>query len=137
MASKSGSTRVQTAKLVKTCEQLGLSIETKAGWFLAFAPGQKSKRLLVHTGKRGTNCIELVGFEHALAIAHPCSPAKTMTQMLDCNGTERDILRAFYKVAKSLLPAKEAPKAPEVTQEAELAGLERAALAAGDAAALA
>ena len=118
MASKSGSTRVNTAKLVATCEKLGLSIETKAGWFLAYAPGAKARRLLVHTGKRGTNCIELVGFEHAEAIAHPCSPAKTMTQMLDCNGKERDILRAFYKVAKSLVPAPAAPEAAPATQEA-------------------
>ena len=143
MASKSGSTRVNTAKLVKTCEKLGLSIETKAGWFLAFNPGNRSQRLLVHTGKRGTNCIELVGFESEFAISHPCSPAKTMTQMLDCNLEEAVILRNFFKTARLLqakvevAPAPTEAPAPVVTPEAELAGLERADLAAGDAAALA
>ena len=107
MASKSGSTRVQTSKFLKTCEQLGLKVETRAGWFLAWHGDVKSKRLLVHTGKKGTNCVELVGFESEWAIVHPCPPAKTMTQMLDCDLPEREILRNFYRTAKSLVPSKQ------------------------------
>ena len=103
---KSGSTRVATSKLVKTAEQVGLTCKGRAGWILMFLEGAESKRLLVHTGKKGTNCIELVGFESANTIPHPCPPAKTMTQMLDCNIAERDILRNFYKVARTLNPVK-------------------------------
>ena len=110
--SKSGSTRVQTAKLLATAKKLGLQVEVRAGWFLTFAAGQKSRRLLVHTGKKGTNCIELVGFEAEYAIAHPCPPAKTMTQMLDCNLPERDILRNFYKTARLLVPVEVKEEAP-------------------------
>ena len=119
MATKSGKTRVVTSKLVATCNQLGLTVETRAGWFLAYAPEAKSRRLLVHTGKKGTNCIELVGFESEHAIPHPCPPAKTMTQMLDCNLSEKEILRNFFKTARLLAPApkKEEP-APAPTQEA-------------------
>ena len=105
MATKSGSTRVPTAKLLATCSKLGLEVVTKAGWFLAFAPGVKGKRLLVHTGKKGTNCIELVGFESEFAISHPCPPAKTMTQMLDCNLEQALVLRNFFKTAKLLVTA--------------------------------
>ena len=112
MATKSGTTRVQTSKLVATCNQLGLTIEAKAGWFLAYAPENRKARLLVHTGKRGTNCIELVGFESEFAIVHPCPPAKTMTQMLDCNLPEKLILRNFYKTAKSLVPVAKKEEAP-------------------------
>ena len=111
-ASKSGSTRVATAKLVAVAEKPGLKSEARAGWILMFAPDQKSQRLLVHTGKKGTNCVELVGFESTHAIAHPCPPAKTMTQMLDCNLPEREILRNFYRTALLLAPAKEEVASP-------------------------
>ena len=112
MASKSGSTRVQTAKLVATCQKLGLLIDTRAGWFLAYREGDKARRLLVHTGKKGTNCVELVGFESTHAIAHPCPPAKTMTQMLDCNLPEREVLRNFYRTALLLAPVKKEVASP-------------------------
>jgi hypothetical protein len=109
---KSGSTRVSTAKLVKTAEQCGLTMKGRAGWILMFKEGAESKRLLVHTGKKGTNCIELVGFESPHAIVHPCPPAKTMTQMLDCNVSEREILRAFYKTCRLLNPPVATSPAP-------------------------
>ena len=101
--SKSGSTRVSTAKLIKTCEQLGLTTKGRAGWILAWHGEDSKRRLLIHTGKKGTNCIELVGFESKHAVKHPCPPARTMTQMLDCNLTQSEILRNFYKVAKDLV----------------------------------
>lgn len=110
--SKSGSTRIATTKLAKTCEQLGLTVQVRAGWFLAWHGEAKDRRLLVHTGKKGTNCIELVGFESPHAIAHPCPPAKTMTQMLDCNLPEREILRNFYRTARLLVPAAKPEQAP-------------------------
>lgn len=130
MATKSGSTRVATSKLLATCSKLGLEVETKAGWFLAFAPGKRAQRLLVHTGKRGTNCIELVGFESEFAIAHPCSPAKTMTQMLDCNLDEKLVLRNFFKTAKLLtvvaVPAEPTASSAEPTPATESAPVEQA-----------
>lgn len=115
-ASKSGSTRVSTAKFVTICTKLGLHIDARKGWLLAYRAGQKDRRLLIHTGKNGTNCVELVGFESKAAIAHPCPPAKTMTQMLDCNLPEAQILRAFYKTAQLL--ASSSPAAPATTEEA-------------------
>jgi hypothetical protein len=100
--SKSGSTRVATQKFLAIADKTGLTVETKTGWLLMYAPGQRSARLLVHTGKRGTNCAELVSFETEFATAHPCPPAKTMTQLIDFNLDEKLILRNFYKTAKFL-----------------------------------
>ena len=102
---KSGSTRVATAKIVKIAEQLGLTMVAKAGW-IRLEGAEKGKRLLVHTGKKGTNCVELVGFESEFAVAHPCPPAKTMTQLIDFNGDEKVILRNVFKTAKLLAAAK-------------------------------
>lgn len=121
---KSGTTRVATSKLVATCNKLGLTVEPKAGWFLAYAPDNRKQRLLVHTGKKGTNCIELVGFESEHAIVHPCPPAKTMTQMLDCNIEEKLILRNFYKTALLIAP-KAAKPAEEPTPEPTQAPVEQ------------
>lgn len=107
---KSGKTTVETGKIVAIATKLGLSSEPKAGWtnFFVLEPGSEkrpSQRILVHTGKKGTNCIELVGFEveHEGVITHPCPPAKTMTQMVDCNLEEAQIKRAFYAAGKRLL----------------------------------
>lgn len=115
---KSGSTRVATAKFVKIAEQLGLNVVAKAGW-LRIEGAEKGQRLLVHTGKKGTNCIELVGFESPTAVAHPCPPAKTMTQLIDFNLPEREILRNTFKTAKLLVAAKvvEAEPVEEAKQE--------------------
>jgi len=115
---KSGSTRVITSKLVKTAEQVGLTCVGRAGWILMYKEGASNRRLLVHTGKKGTNCIELVGFESPHAIVHPCPPAKTMTQMLDCNVSEREILRAFYKTCRLLNPPV-VPSVPEPAKQEE------------------
>lgn len=120
---KSGKTTVETAKFVAIAQKLGLTLETKAGWINMYVQAEgsekrSSQRLLVHTGKKGTNCIELVGFESDFAISHPCPPAKTMTQMLDCNLEEGEIKRAFYGAVKELVRlAKEASKAAEKVEE--------------------
>ena len=107
---KSGKTTVETAKFVAIAEKFGLTQEAKAGWINMFVqePGTEKRpaqRILVHTGKKGTNCIELVGFEveHEGVIAHPCSPAKTMTQMVNCDLEEAQIKRAFAACGKRLL----------------------------------
>ena len=112
--SKSGNVRIATSKYIKTCHQLGLTTKARAGWILAWYGEDASKRLLIHTGKKGTNCVELVGFESEYAIEHPCSPAKTMTQMLlhSAPMTEREILRNFFKIARSLTPVKAPAQEP-------------------------
>jgi hypothetical protein len=114
---KSGSTRVATAKILKIAEQLGLETVAKAGWIKVNGP-VKGTRLLVHTGKKGTNCVELVGFESEFAVVHPCPPAKTMTQLIDFNVEEKVILRNVFKTAKVLaaLVAEAEPVAEEVTE---------------------
>jgi len=113
---KSGSTRVATEKFVKIAQQLGLNVVAKAGW-LRIEGAEKGQRLLVHTGKKGTNCIELVGFESEFAVAHPCPPAKTMTQLIDFNLPEKLILRNIFKTAKLLVAKVEAEPVEEATQE--------------------
>ena len=112
--SKSGSTKVATAKLLAIADKLGFTVETKTGWLLMYSPGRKAQRLLVHTGKRGTNCAELVGFESPHAITHPCPPAKTMTQMIDFNQPEKEVLRLFYKTGRILFDAAQAASSTPV-----------------------
>jgi hypothetical protein len=123
--SKSGSTRVATSKFLAITEKLGLVTDTRAGWILAFAPGSKTKRLLIHTGKRGTNCIELVGFESPHAISHPCPPAKTMVgaTLIDMNTNEKEILRNFFKTAKLL--SEMVASSPVTKEEAPLPASEQ------------
>lgn len=129
---KSGKTTVETAKFVAIAQKLGLTLETKAGWINMYVQAEgsekrSSQRLLVHTGKKGTNCIELVGFESDFAISHPCPPAKTMTQMLDCNLEEGEIKRAFYGTVKRLVElAKEAKKEAEKVEEPAVVEQEQA-----------
>ena len=113
---KSGSVRVATEKIVKIADQLGLATVAKAGWIRVEGP-VKGTRLLVHTGKRGTNCVELVGFESEFAVAHPCPPAKTMTQLIDFNTDERTILKAVFKTAKVLASLKAEAPAEEPVAE--------------------
>jgi hypothetical protein len=128
MSSKSGSTRVITSKLLAIAEKLGLQLSTRAGWVLACNPTDTRQRLLIHTGKKGTNCVELVSFESKAAITHPCPPAKTMTQMLDFNLTEKEILRNFFKTAKLLAssvavkPASPAPTTAELMNDSPAVG---------------
>lgn len=119
---KSGRTTVETSKIVAIAEKLGLTVEAKAGWsnmFVQEAGSEKrpAQRILVHTGKKGTNCIELVGFEveHEGVVAHPCPPAKTMTQMVNCDLEEAQIKRAFYAAGKRLLELH--AEAKEVTEQ--------------------
>jgi hypothetical protein len=134
---KSGKTTVETAKLIAIADKLGLTKEAKAGWTNLFVLEEGSakrptQRILVHTGKKGSNCIELVGFEVEAegVISHPCSPAKTMTQMIDCNLEEQAIKRAFYSAGKRLLElnaeAKEAAKTAMVETAKEPAVVEQA-----------
>ncbi len=139
---KSGKTTVETAKFVAIAEKLGLTQEPKAGWINMYVqePGSEKRpaqRILLHTGKKGTNCIELVGFEveYEGIVVHPCPPAKTMTQMVNCDGEEAQIKRAFYEAGKRLLAlaaeAREAAKQAEADAELTEAQREAAAEATG------
>ena len=107
---KSGKTTVETARIVAIATKLGLTQEAKAGWINMFVGVEGSdkrpaQRILVHTGKKGSNCIELVGFEAEFEgiVQHPCPPAKTMTQMVNCDLEEQAIKRAFYAAGKRLV----------------------------------
>jgi hypothetical protein len=123
---KSGKTTVETAKIVAIAAKLGLASEPKAGWtnfFIQETGSEKrpSQRILVHTGKKGTNCIELVGFEVEAegVVSHPCPPAKTMTQMVNCDLEEAQIKRAFYAAGKRMLELySEAKIAAELVEQA-------------------
>jgi hypothetical protein len=125
---KSGKTTIATQHLTDIAVALGLSSEEKAGWtnyFVMLAKDEKrpARRLLVHTGKKGTNCTELVGFEieHEGVIAHPCPPAKTMTQMIDFDLDEVQIKRAFFACGKRLIELAEADRDAATRAEAEAA----------------
>lgn len=122
---KSGKTTVETAKIQAVANKLGLASEPKAGWINFFVQEEGSEkrpaqRILVHTGKKGSNCIELVGFEVEAegVVSHPCPPAKTMTQMVNCDLDEKGILRAFYGAGKRILElAAEAKEAAESIEQ--------------------
>lgn len=104
---KQGLTVVEGTKFVATAQKLGLKVTKQAGNYRIEAEGQSGKRLYVPTTK-GVHRVDLSGFTHELAVEIPEDkrPTGKVTQWLDFTQSERDILRAFYKVAKSIAPAK-------------------------------
>jgi hypothetical protein len=100
--SRKGLTQVQFEKFVKTAQQAGLTLVSKGGWTKAFPPGQTRGKSLGIPNTKLVTRVELVGFENELAVAHPKSPAATVTQVINFVQDEKLILRDFYKVAKFL-----------------------------------
>jgi hypothetical protein len=113
-------TQVSFPKFIKTAEKLGMTVSTKKGWTKVFPANGSVKRSLGIPNTKLVTRIELIGFESTeFGVAHPKPPASTVTQMLDFGQDEKLILRAFFKVAKSLCEAAtEAAKAPEAVTEA-------------------
>ena len=96
-------TAVKIEKFLATAEKLGMSVKQNKGWTKVFPANGSVKRSLGIPNTKSITRIELVGFESAeFGVAHPKPPAATVTQMLDFAQDEKLILRAFYKVAKSL-----------------------------------
>ena len=110
-STKAKSTLVNTEAIVAIAEKLGLKVTAKAAW-LRIEGEDKSKRLLVHTGKKGTRKVELVGFESEFAVPHPSPAASTMTQMIDFTLTESMIRRNIYKTAQALVAVSTGTEAP-------------------------
>lgn len=108
---------VATSKFELICKKLDLEIKVKSGSFKVWPKsGSIKKSMDITTSKKGqTVQIILVGFESNIGtIPHPKPPADTVTQMLDFSLDEKEVLRNFFLVAKSLVAAcppanKEAP----------------------------
>ena len=136
-------TVIQSSKVLAIAARLGLNVSTKTNETKVFG-ASLSNAIAIPNTKGGATRIYCVGFAPKEGtVAHPKPPAKTVTVMFDHSLPEKELLSAIYKAAKVLASSmpkpevKPATEAPASTPEAELAGLERASLAAGDAAALA
>ena len=111
--SRQNLTPVAQTKLLAVVEKLGMTIKTNKGWLKVYpSNGCLKKSLGIPTTKTVTR-VELVGFEHELAVSHPKPPASTVTQMIDFAQDEKLVLRAFYKTCKHLVDM--ANKSKEVT----------------------
>jgi hypothetical protein len=93
-------TQVERSSFLKVAEHFGLNIVENKGFTKCYAPGKSKPPALGIPNTRQVTRIELVGFEHQLAVAHPQPPAKTVTQMLDFSKVnESDILHDFMAMA--------------------------------------
>lgn len=120
-------TAVKREAFLAICQKLGLCLVDRKGWTKAYKMGEDGKP----TGKaalgipmtKSVTRIELVNFEHELAVAHPKPPAGSVTQMVNFEQDEKLILGNFYKIAKEGIAQAKAAKKEE-----------REAVAAGEAA---
>ena len=88
-------TQVEQAELLQIAEAQGLSVVANKGFIKVFGTGQhRPPALGIPTTKLVTR-VELVGFEHPIAVAHPKPPAKTVTQVLDFSKPRECVLEDF------------------------------------------
>jgi hypothetical protein len=126
--SRIGMTQVKQETLLKIMEELGCAIQKRKGWFKCYAPDEKgmptgNKSIGIPTTRFAT-CVELVRFEHPLAVRHPKPPAGSVTQMLDFAKPENLIRRDLYKITREGLlgqkPADEKQREQEAREEARV-----------------
>lgn len=133
--SRKGLTGVKQEKFVIIVQRLGMDIKPNRGWLKCSPKGAGIKRSVGIPTTKSVTRIELIGFTHELAVAHPKPPAKTVEQMIDFAQDEKLILQNFYLVCKHLCAAHgvkaegeqaQAPAEPEVEIEVEQEGSEAA-----------
>lgn len=116
---KKNLTYVPVAKLLKTCEKLGLKVIEQPSQYRIENPANVRERMYFGKGKKGVCLVDISGFTSEFAIAHPKPPTSKVTQCLDFTLPAGEILRNFYKTAKLLVPVivKEEAPAPESNTE--------------------
>lgn len=94
-------TQVEYSDLIKIANHLGLNVVENKGFTKCYAAGKTKPPALGIPNTTKVTRVELVGFNHAVGIAHPKPPAKTVEQMLDFSkASQADILKDFLQVAR-------------------------------------
>jgi len=108
-------TKVQSAKFVAVAEKLGLTvIRQPSQWKIT---GEDPNRRFYIPGTKVVHKVELSGWSHDLAIEWSKvytkkAPSSKITHIVDFEQPEKLILRAFFKMAKSLVAKKVVAPAP-------------------------
>jgi len=109
-------TKVQSAKFVAVAEKLGLTvIRQPSQWKVT---GPDANRRFYIPGTKTVHKVELSGWTHELAVEWSAvypgkkAPSSKITHVVDFNQDEKLILRAFFKMAKSLVAKKVVAPAP-------------------------
>ena len=110
---KQGLTLVEGGKFIATATKLGLKVTKQAGNFRIENEADSSKRMYVPTTKK-VHRVDLSGFSSPLAVEIPEDdrPTGRVTHWLDFTVSEKEILRAFYKIAKEHLATVAKVEAP-------------------------
>jgi hypothetical protein len=129
---RKGVERIAFEKFEKIAKQLGMVIVTKKGWTKFYAPGTDAaktvrKPCLGVPNTKSVTIVELVNFEHELAVAHPKPAAESVRGMINFAQDAKLVLRDTYKVAKALCEAAVAPAPVEEPKAEEPAATEPAA----------
>ena len=124
-------TKVLASKLLAVCSKTGLKVVQQPSQYRV--EGTDGRRFYI-PGTKSVHKVELSGWSHELAVTWESvfpgkkAPSGKITHVVDFSQDEKLILRAFFKMAKTLAkavasspeakPANEAPPAP-APQEAE------------------
>ena len=112
-------TKVNPTKFVAICNKLGLNVLKQPSQYKV--TGANPNHRFYIPGTKMVSKVELSGWTHELAIRWDSvytkkAPSPKITHILDFNQDEKLILRAFFKMAKSLVAASsktvETPAAP-------------------------
>jgi hypothetical protein len=118
-------TKVQPEKFIKIAEKVGLTVLRQPSQWRISDPKDASHRLYV-PGQKVVHKVELSGWSHERAVAWDTmfpgkkAPSPKITHVLDFTKTEKEILRDFFIIARSLLPASSSPVIEEATPSEEM-----------------
>ena len=123
-------TKVLASKLLAVCSKTGLKVVQQPSQYRV--EGTDGRRFYI-PGTKSVHKVELSGWSHELAVTWESvfpgkkAPSGKITHVVDFSKTEKEILRAFYKMAKAI-----APKAPASSpSKSEVEQVLNAALSAG------
>ena len=117
-------TKVQTEKLIAVANKLGLTVVQQPSQF-KITGTDPNKRFYI-PGTKTVHKVELSGWSHPLAVTWDSvfpgkkAPSSKITHVVDFNQDEKLILRAFFKMGKSLIAASKPaspPASPPVVEE--------------------
>lgn len=101
-------TKIQTAKFLAICEKLGLTVVAQPSQYRVSGPD--ANRRFYIPGTKTVHKVELSGWSHDLAVTWDSvfpgkkAPSGKITHVLNFAQPEKQVLRDFFKMAKSLAP---------------------------------
>jgi hypothetical protein len=116
-------TPVKQEALLAVIQKLGMATVARKGWIKCYKADAEGKptgkpSIGIPTTKMVTR-VEFVNFEHDLGVKHPKPPAGSVTQMLNFEQDEKQIIRDLYRVCKEGVLSAKPSKSEEKAVQAE------------------